>query len=162
MVESFPSKEKGTTTKHVKTFRVRLLLSSVAFEIWEDDEYHTCLAWGCSLCNQTTTVSHRLVSESLHKEPSSNWCTQPATSLQLTLPNLSAAMESSQPGAEPGHAESMKIMEYPRKTLGICKGPHSPVQCPHFKPSAHTKCKARVEGTLHPLADQQTAEMKKK
>lgn len=33
MVESFPSKEKGTTTKHVKTFRIRLLLSSLAFEI---------------------------------------------------------------------------------------------------------------------------------
>lgn len=31
MVESFPSKEKGTTTKHAKTFRVRLL-SSVDLE----------------------------------------------------------------------------------------------------------------------------------
>lgn len=42
MVESFPSEEKGTTTKHVKTFRIRLLLSSGAFEIGKDEEYRTC------------------------------------------------------------------------------------------------------------------------
>lgn len=73
MFESFRSKEKGTTTKHVRTLSTRLLLSSLSVQILKDDEYHTCLAWGCSLCNQTTTVSYRLVSESHHQELSSGW-----------------------------------------------------------------------------------------
>lgn len=70
--QSFPSKDRGTKTKHVKTVSIRLLLSSLSFQILKDDKYHTCLAWGCSLCNQTTTVSYRLVSESHNKELSSS------------------------------------------------------------------------------------------
>lgn len=178
MVESFPSKEKGTTTKHVKTFRIRLLLSSLAFEIWKDDEYRTCLAWGCSLCNQTTTVSHRLVSESHHKEPSSSWCTDQQhvynwLSQICQLPGRSPCQGPGEaptawlclPRAEPGHAENMQTVKCPRKTPGICKGPprsYFPFHRPHFKPSAHTKCKARPQGSLLSLTEQQTAEMRKK
>lgn len=72
MFESFPSKGKGTKTKHVKTLSIRLLLSSLSFQMLKDDKYHTCLAWGCSLCNQTTTVSYRLVSDSHHQELASS------------------------------------------------------------------------------------------
>lgn len=37
--ESFPSKDKGTKTKHVKTLRIRLLLSSLSFQILKDVPY---------------------------------------------------------------------------------------------------------------------------
>lgn len=55
------SQVKGTKTKHVKTLNIRLLLSNLSFQILKDDKYRTCLAWGCSLCNQTTTVTDWLV-----------------------------------------------------------------------------------------------------
>lgn len=87
--QSFPSKDRGTKTKHVKTVSIRLLLSSLSFQILKDDKYHTCLAWGCSLCNQTTTVSYRLVSESHNKELSSSWYTDQQQVYNLLNQNLS-------------------------------------------------------------------------
>lgn len=59
----------------------------------------------------------------------------------------------------------MQTVKCPRKTPGICKGPprsYFPFHRPHFKPSAHTKCKARPQGSLLSLTEQQTAEMRKK
>lgn len=55
----------------------------------KDDKYHTCLAWGCSLCNQTTTVSYRLVSDSHHQELASSWSTDQQQVYSLLTQNLS-------------------------------------------------------------------------
>lgn len=141
MFESFPSKDKGTKTKHVKTLSIRLLLSSLSFQILKDDKYRTCLAWGCSLCNQTTTVSYRLVSESHNKELSSSWYTDQQQVYSFLNQNLSTlrysgriqfhwawegthhltSLATAATGMSTDHAHNMQLI-HPRKTRCIRKG----------------------------------------
>lgn len=158
MFESFPSKGKGTKTKHVKTLSIRLLLSSLSFQMLKDDKYHTCLAWGCSLCNQTTTVSYRLVSDSHHQELASSWSTDQQQVYSLLTQNLStikngAGFNFMDPEKAPTtwphlqaamgrstHAGNTHVT-HSRKTRRVCKVPAFLQHHTHLKPFACTQAR---------------------